>query len=255
MKRAAVLAILVVALSTASAPAELAQKGDLFVHFGGGVSPKQLPRDSLAPIGVRIEGRIRVPAGHEPPALHRIEVALNRGGHLSSRGLPTCRRRRIASATPAEALATCGRALVGTGGLTASTSFPSQAAYLLRGETLLFNARMHGHPAILAYVFQRRPTPLTRFIVFRIRHSGGRFGTLISGDLSAATDRNANLRSIYLQLQRNYVFHGHRRSYISAGCAIPPGVPVASFPFARVSMSFEDGRTLSSTLFRTCRAR
>jgi hypothetical protein len=255
LRRVAGLAVLLAALSTPPATAELAQKGDLFVHFDGGISPKELPRASLAPIGVRIGGRIRIPTGHEPPALRRIVVALNRGGRLSSRGLPICRRRQIASATPPEALAICGQALVGTGGLTASTSFPNQPAYLLGGETLLFNTLVHGHPAILAHVFQRRPSPIIRFIVFHIRHRSGSFGTLISANFPASINSNGYLRSIYLQLQRNYVFHGRPRAYISASCATPAGVAVAAFPFASVSMSFEDGRTLSSTLIRTCRAR
>ena len=35
------------------ASAELVAKGDLFVHFDGGISPNALPRDEKAPISVR----------------------------------------------------------------------------------------------------------------------------------------------------------------------------------------------------------
>lgn len=255
LRRVFLSVVVLAALGAASASAELAQKGDLFVRFDGGVSPRDLPRDSLAPIGVRIEGTIRTHSGHGPPALRRMKVALNRTGRLSSRGLPVCRQRQIDSTTPAEALAICGPALVGTGGLTARTSFKDQSAYLLRGEVLLFNSVAHGRPAILAHVFQHDPGQVVRFILFYIRHSGGTFGTVITADLPPSFNRNSSLKSISLQLQRNYVFAGHRRAYISASCPTPPGVPLAIFPFARVSMSFADGRTLSSTLIRSCRVR
>jgi hypothetical protein len=248
------LALLTALLAT-SASAELTQKGDLFVRFDGGISPKELPRHTLAPIGVGIEGRIKVPSGQEPPSLRQMRIALHRGGVLNSHGLPLCLRSQIESATTDEALATCADALVGTGGTTARTSFPDQPPYLLRGEILLFNSRSHGHPSILAHVFQRQPVPITRFIVFEIRRAGGTFGTVISGEVPPEVNHNGYLKSIFLQLQRNYVSHGQIRSYLSASCPTPPGVKVASFPFARASMTFDDGRTLSSTLIRSCRAK
>ena len=43
------------------------------------------------------------------------------------------------------------------------------------------------------------------------------------------------------------------RSYLSAACDAPAGFPGASFPFAHASMTFADGRTLASTLTRSCR--
>ena len=255
MRRALLAVPILLVLLAASASAELAQKGNLFIRFGGGISPRALPRNSLAPIGVRIEGTIKVPNHADPPALRRIRIALNRGGRLSSRGLPICRRRQLDSATASEALASCGRALVGTGGLTARTSFPEQPSYLARAEILLFNGRDHGHPAILAHVFEHDQAVITRLIVFDIHHTGGTFGTVITGQVPPAINRNGYLKSIYLQLQRDYVFHGRPRSYLSASCFAPPGINAAAFPFARASMSFEDGRTLSSTLVRSCRVR
>jgi hypothetical protein len=255
VKRTILALALLSALLAATASAELTQQGDLFVRFDGDISPKELPRNTLAPIGVGIEGRIRVPPGKKPPSLRRMKIALHRGGVLSSRGLPLCRRSEIESENTSEALASCGDALIGTGGTTARTSFPDQPSYLLRGEILLFNARSAGHPAILAHVFQRLPVPITRIIVFEIRHSGGTFGTVITGEVPVEVSRNGYLKSIFLQLQRTYVAGGKRRSYLSASCATPPGVNIANFPFVRASMSFDDGRTLSSTLIRSCRVR
>jgi len=255
LRRTAFAVAFLAALGAAPASAELAQKGDLFVRFDGGISPRELPRHSLAPIAVRIEGTIRAPAGRDPPALRRIRVALNRAGRLSTRGLPRCRERQVDSATTAKALAICGGALIGTGGITARTSFPEQPAYLLRGEILLFNSVDKGRRAILAHLFQREPAPITRVVVFQIRRSRGALGTVISATLPEAINRNGYLMTISLQLQRRYRFRGKDRSYLSASCAAPAGFRSATFPFARASMSFEDGRTLASTLVRSCAVR
>jgi hypothetical protein len=258
-RRSLTIALAVMALAAfgaATAFAELTQKGGIFIRFDGGISPTALPRTDLAPISVRVEGTIRAPPGQDPPALRRIRIALNREGRLNTRGLPVCRRNQLKAATPSRALAVCGPALVGSGGIVARTSFEDQTAtYLLRGGLLFFNGVDHGRPAILAHLFQSFPVPVTSIIVFDIRRTGGTFGTIISTELPLSVNRNGYLRSIFLQLQRRYVYRGKPRAYLSASCAAPSGFPGAVFPFARASMSFDDGRTLSSTLVRTCKVR
>jgi hypothetical protein len=235
------------------AQAEITAKGDLFIRFGGGISPQALPRSEPAPIAVRIEGSIRT-VGHNPPPLRRIKIALNRGGTLSAAGLPVCRRPEIELANPSEALTACGAALVGGGGFTAFTSLPDQPATLVRGEILLFNSKEHGRPAILAHVYQAKP-PFTRFVVFHIGHSSGTYGTIITGQLPESINRDGYLKSIFLQLQRRYSFRARARSYLTASCPAPAGFTKAIFPFAETSLSFADGRTLASTLTRTCSVR
>lgn len=249
----AALALLLVYPSGASA--ELVAKGNLFVHFDGGIAPNALPRDTLAPISVRLEGTIRTPKGSAPPAVRRIQVALNRGGHLETRGLPICQRRQIALTSPQEALADCGPALVGGGGFTGRMTLPGQPTVGFPGQILLFNSRAGDQAAVLAHVSQTQPIAIDRIVVFHIRHSGGTFGTVFTGNLPRSLNRNGYLKSIFLQFQRRYVSHGRRLSYLSARCAAPPGFTSAVFPFAQASMSFSNGRTLSATMTRTCRVR
>jgi hypothetical protein len=255
MRRALIIVALATSVLAPVAAAELTQNGDLFVTFDGGISPTRLPRKGMAPVSVRIEGKIRTPAGHRQPSLRRISVALNRGGRLNSHGLPACRRREVLGASPAEALSSCGTALVGGGGFTARTALPDQPSFVFVGQILFFNAVDDGRPAILGHVFQTVPAQITRVIIFRIHRTSGTFGTIITGELPVALNRNGHLKSIFFQLSRRFTSSGRPTSYLSAGCATPPAVPVAAFPFARVSMGFDDGRTLTSTLVRTCRAK
>lgn len=237
------------------AGAELTQKGNLFIRFDGGLQPQALPRDELAPIAVRIEGTIRVPSGQEPPPLRRIRVALNKAGRIDSKGLPRCRKSDIDSVDTAEALAVCGQALVGSGGITADISFEDEPKYLMRAEVVLFNARIGGKEAILAHVYQTKPVPIIRVMTFHITHPAGEFGTVLDASVPKSLNRNGYLKSIYLQIQRKFVYRGKRHSYLSANCGAPAGFSAASFPFAHASMTFEDGRTLGSTMTRTCRVR
>ena len=253
---AAIAAAAIALLSLAAlADAELTQKGNLLVRFNGGVTPRVLPRHSLAPVSVRVDATIRVPAGHSPPPLRHIEIALNKGGRLTTTGLPVCRRGEIDSATTAGALQACQSALVGAGGIVGRTAIADQKTFVLRGDLLLFNSRDHGRQAILGHVYQSKPAPISHVIVFRIRHPRGAYGTVLSADVPYAINHNGYLKSIFLQLQRRYTFRGRRLSYLSASCPAPAGFPRATFRFARASMGFADGRTLSSTMVRTCKTK
>lgn len=252
---ASVVALVTLLFASATpAQAELSQKGNLFVRFTGGISPGALPRSTAAPVSVRVEGTIRKIGGDDPPALSHMEVALNRAGRLDTKGLPICKQNRIRHADTTDAIAACGSSLVGSGGFTVRTNLPDQETTVTPGEILLFNGRSGGHAAILAHAFQSEPVPIERVFVFDIqRHSHGTYGTVVSAKVPTGISRHGYLNSIYLHLGRTYSYRGKRRSYLSASCSAPAGFSQALFPFAHASMSFDDGRTLSSTISRTCR--
>jgi hypothetical protein len=256
-KRLGALAIAVVVFATGAslAQAELSAHGDLFVKFSGGIAPDALPRHARAPISVSVAGTVKTLSGDRPPALRQIVVAINRGGRLDTEGLPVCRQREIEPSSTEEAMRVCGPALVGGGSYSADVAFPEQSAFPSHGRILAFNAVVDGKRAILAQIYGANPAPITRIIVFHIRESPGTYGTVLSGSLPASLNRYGYLKQISLSLHRNYTYRGQRRSYLSAACDAPAGFPGASFPFAHASMTFADGRTLSSTLTRSCKVR
>jgi hypothetical protein len=243
------------ALSASLAQAELTAYGDLFVKFSGGITPNALPRNSRAPITVSVAGSIRTLSGTQPPALRLITIAINRGGHLDTAGLPLCGRAQIEPSSTEEAMAACGPALVGRGSFSAQVAFPEQSSYPSQGRILAFNAVVDGHRAILAQVYGEKPVPITRIIVFHIHDLGGTYGTVLSGAVPEAENRFGYLEKISLSLHRTYEYRGRLHSYLSASCAAPGNFPGATFPFARASMGFDDGRTLSSILTRSCKVR
>jgi hypothetical protein len=250
---ASVIAVFAMAASLASA--ELTARGDLFIRFTGGIAPDALPRHVRAPISVSVTGTVRTLSGERPPALRQISIAINQGGRLDAHGLPVCHLTEIEPSSTEEALARCGPALVGSGGYDADVAFPEQSAFPSHGHIVAFNTVIHGKRAILAHVYAAKPVPITRIIVFHIRESAGTYGTILTGSLPESLNRYGYLKRISLSLHRNFTYRGQRRSYLSAACEAPAGFPGASFPFAHASMSFEDGRTLSSTLTRSCKVR
>jgi hypothetical protein len=251
------LAVLVTALvfGAALANAELVERGNLFVKFSGGIEPTNLPRHSNAPISVRVDGTVRTLSGDKPPALRFILIAINRGGRIETKGLPTCRRGQIEASSSAQALSICGDALVGTGRYSAGVAFPEQDTFPISGRILAFNTVVDGERAILAHVYGRHPYPNSRIFVFHIRKSSGTYGTVLTAALPAALNRNGYLKRIVLNLKRDYVYRGRKHSYLTAACGAPEGLTVGIFPFVKVGMTFADGRRLASTLIRTCTVR
>lgn len=256
MRRRVVLVVALASLcllAAGIARAELVERGNLFVKFEGGIAPTALPRQAKAPISVRVDGTVRVLSGERPPALRHISIAINRGGILDTRGLPTCRRSQLEPATSQQALEVCRSALVGEGRYVGALALPEQDRFPLQGRILAFNAIVGGQRAILAHVYGSDPVPNSRIIVFHIRRTPGTFGTVFSAALPAHLNRSGYLKKISLELRRTFYYRGQKHSYLSAACAAPAGFASASFPFSRVAMTFADGRQLASTLIRTCR--
>lgn len=249
----AAIAIAILGLDASASQAELTERGDLFVTFKGGIDPNALPRTHLAPIAVSVAGTIKTLSGQRPPSLRQIRIELNRGGVLDSRGLPDCHYRDLRAASPKQVMDVCGEALVGGGAYLARTAFPEQETFPSEGRILAFNGLYEGHEAILAHIYGGNPVPITRVIVFHIHRTAGTFGTILTGNLPESLNHYGYVVGIYLKLFRRYTYEGEQLSYISAACAAPTGFGIATFPFARASMKFGDGRRLSSTLTRSCR--
>lgn len=256
-KRFAALAAIAAAgvLGASVAQAELTERGDLFVRFDGGIAPEALPRNLRAPISVHVSGTVKTLSGKRPPAMRRITIAINRGGSLDTRGLAVCRRDQLEATTGLQALAACRRALVGRGRYVGALALPDQEVVSASGRILAFNAVVDGRRAILAHIYDDDPVPASRVFVFRIRHTRGTFGTVLSGSFPASLNRHGYIKQISLNLRRTYIHRGRLHSYLGAACSAPAGFSSAIFAFARLGMAFEDGRRLASTLIRSCKVR
>lgn len=238
------------------AQAEMTQKGTLRVSFAGKIRPKRLPRQGRAPIAISISGRVKTTDESAPPQLRKITLAINRHGRLDNRGLATCRLDQIQPATSEEALSNCRRSLVGEGRFRASVALPDQSPFPSNGDILAFNGKQNGRSVIFAHIYGREPLPTSYVLPFVLkRKHKGAYSTMLTAQLPQIAADWGYISGVSLTLKRRFHFQGERRSYLSAGCPAPKGFRGATFTFARASFGFEDGRTLTSTLARSCGVR
>jgi hypothetical protein len=253
--KAAVLGVMTVlaAALAASVDAEITQRGSVRVHFDGKLTPKALPRTSMAPIKVAVDAEISSTNEATPPQLRSISIAINRNGQLDSRGLPLCTVDAIQPSTTADALRACRGSLVGEGRFSAKVLLPQQSPFPSDGKVYAFNGTFEGKPAILVHVFGTKPAPTSLTLPFRVTNTKGTFGTVLTASLPSVTSQWGYVTGLSLDLGRSL---RHGRSYLSAACPAPNGFPGAVFPFARASFGFADGRKpLTSTVTRTCKVR
>jgi hypothetical protein len=257
-RKLAVLVLSSIALiaSLAQAEAEPTRKGNLQVNVTGKLRPQRLPRTGLAPIAVTVGGQVSTTDESLPPQLQVLKIEINRNGRLDYQGLPVCSMRQIQPATNSRALSACRQALVGQGTFSAYILLKGQEPYPASGRLLVFNGHEGGKQVLLGHIYIAQPFASSFIIPFAIgTHPHGQFATTLTANLAKALGTRRYLTGIEMTLSRRYSYHGARRSYVSAGCPAPKGVPLANFPLARTSFAFADGKKLDSTLASTCRVR
>jgi hypothetical protein len=238
-----------------SAQADTVRKDGIQVHFDAALTPKALPRSRPEPIHVGFSAKLAPTNGAPPPQLRSVTVAINRNGLLDPSGLPICQFKEIQPTTSGDALAACGRSLVGEGRFSAKILIPDQATYPSAGKILAFNGSYKGHPAVLAHVYGTEPVPTSFTLPFLIGRTKGTFGTVLRASLAEATGNSGYVTGLSMRLGAVFTAHGQRHSYLSASCPAPEGFPAAVFPLARGSFSFRGAPTLTSTLTRNCAVR
>lgn len=252
---AAAAAAVALPLLSPLARGEVSQREGVRVSVEGRIVPARLPRRGSAPVAVTIGGRISSADPGGPPRLETISIAINSRGHLTSRGIPLCRKGDIDPSTTREALAACRRSLVGAGSFSANVRLPEQSPFPSRGKVLVFNGRFRGKPAILAHIYGTKPIPTSYVLPFLIGRAHGTYGTILEASLPQVTGEWGFVTGVSMTLSRRFTYRGRRRSYLSAGCPAPAGFPGAVFPLARTSFAFVGGPTLTSTLSRSCRVK
>lgn len=243
-----------VVLAVAVAQAEVAQKGDLRVSFEGKITPHTLPRSEQAPVTVAITGHIATTDQAEPPTLLRMSFAINRNGQIDYAGLPKCHYKDIQPSNNREALEACRSSLVGKGHFAANVLLPEQSPFPSKGKILAFNGDVLGHPVIFAHIYGTQPLPTSFVLPFVIRHSNGKYATTLVAYLPKVKANWGFITDVSLALNRIYEQHGHTHSYLTAACSAPKGFGQAVFAFAKAEFVFT-GRTLASTLTRSCKVR
>lgn len=258
LRRAASISILAIVLlvvgAVAVANGERTRTGNLIVTLDGKLAPLRLPRERPAPVTLHIEGGLQSADGGLLPQVTEVEVGMPSRGEISTVGLPLCPQQKLRHATAAAALSACGDAKVGEGELEAEVVVPNQAPFTIKAQVFAFNGRDGGRRAVILDAVSSRP-PLSIVVPFAIKHQGGRFGTVLVGDLrSAGLGAPPHSARIAMDLGRNYAYRGRPRSYLSASCPLPNKFTAGFFSLAEIRFVLAGGSSVSTEITRGCRA-
>lgn len=242
-------------LAAGAARAEIFQNGNLRVSFDGDFAPHRLPRDRAVAVTVSVEGSIATTDGSHPPPLRRLEIGLNRHGHLTTRGLPSCSTSLLQSTTSATALSRCRPALVGRGTFKADVDL-NHEGLPAEGKVLVFNSSRGWRSGLALHIYGTVPVQATFVLPLTItRRDRGEFGTVLTASVPRLAGGLGSITEISMSLGRSYRYRGQHLSLISASCAAPAGFDLAIFAFAKGTFTFVGGRQLKIALTRDCRVR
>jgi hypothetical protein len=248
------LAALLLVGAVAVADAAVVQEGNLRISISTRLEPYKLPRVGSAPITAFIAGHVFTADGSTPPQLKRMDIEINRHGHLETEGLPVCRLSQIKATSTEHALESCADALVGSGHFWASVVFNAEARpYHTTGRLLAFNGRRQGKPVLLVHIYTTQPFPSAFVVVFTIdKIHDGPYGTELSASLPQALGDWGFVNRIKMNIGRSYSYEGKQRGYLEAACPAPKGFHSAVFPLAYATFSFGADQQLASTVTRPC---
>jgi hypothetical protein len=227
--------------------------GDILIIGDGGFSPKKLPKNRDAPIEIHGGGRIDTISGELPPILHKIIFRFDKHGHVETRGLMVCTRRKLEFTDVNRARKNCRGAIVGKGFGRAIVAFPDTKPFTAGTPITLFNGpRKRGNPTLFAhaYLYQEGRLGPTTFIVpieiKRVRQ--GRYGYLVETEIPEIAGGYGIPKSGSIRVEKRWNFKGKRLSYVNARCADGRLQAFGTF-------TFKDDTRLSGTFARRCLVR
>jgi hypothetical protein len=206
--------------AVASAASTTVRLGNLILTFGSNVSPKKLPKKRLAPIALRISGKVRTSDGTHPSALRQAVVDIDKNGAVNARGLPTCRRGQLEARDTKAAKRVCRKAIVGNGKVDVQINFPEQRSITAHSPLTLFNGGAKGRKTTLfIHSFITVPVPaaiVTTVTIKKVRK--GRFGFHTVARVPVIAGGSGSLLKFAFKIKRIFKYKGKRRSYIEARC-------------------------------------
>jgi hypothetical protein len=251
----AVLAVVLVAV--AAAKFTVFRAGNLVLKADGGVTPKALPKNKLAPVAVNVSGQISTADGTHPAALREVTIDFDKNGVVNTKGLATCREGQITSRPTGEAEKACKNAIIGSGRAVAEVAFPEQNPFQAEGPIVMFNGGTKGGKTTLfihLYAAVPAPTAIVTKVELTKIHKG-RYGIHSVSKVPKVAGGSGSAISFKLKVQRKYQYKGKTQSYVSAKC------PDGHFNANVLGAKFidEDGiepntgtTTLKGTVIRPC---
>lgn len=216
---AAVLSLGVAAV--ASAVQTTLRAGNLIVTFGGGTSPKKLPRTEYTPVTTNIFGKIKTTDGTHPSAFREAIVDIDKDVKINVKGYPACKPGELEARDTKAAMKVCGDAVLGKGNAHVEIAFPEQKPIVVPSPLTVFNGgEKGGKVTLLIHIFVTVPAPTAVVTQTTITRKGTGVHTVskipvVAGGSGSGLDFNFNLG-------KTYTYKGKKIGYFEAKC--PDGV-------------------------------
>jgi hypothetical protein len=246
---AGALAMVAASFAIAEKPT-VVRAGNLVLKVNGGVTPRALPRNRLAPITLHASGDIGTTDGTQPPALKEVTIDFDKHGTVNAKGLPVCQPGKLQATDTQHAKEACKGAIVGTGKTRVRVAFPEQAPFVSSGPLVLFNGGVHGGVTTMfihAYVNVPAPTAIVTRVAIKKIHKG-RYGTRAVATVPVIAGGSGSVIHFDLAVHRLFKRHGKKQSYLLARCA-------NGHFFAHAAAKYRDGRTMEGDVVRACSPR
>jgi hypothetical protein len=215
---AAVGAVLVgVVAASALATTTTIRVGNLRLTVGGTPSPTTLPRNKLAPVALKIHGKIQTTDGTHPSALREATVE-ETDAAVNAKGVPVCHGSQLEARNTKEAKRVCGKAIVGRGSAHAEISFPEQKPIKVASPLLIFNGgTKHGKTTLYIHSFITIPVPAAIVTTVTIRKvNNGLYAVVkvpvIAGGSGSALDFKVKID------KKEFSYKHHQHTYWEAKC-------------------------------------
>jgi hypothetical protein len=221
--------------------------GNLVLKFDSSVSPKALPKKTLAPISFKLSTKISTKDGKHPPAAKEFEGYVDKNGQLNTKGLAVCKSGQLEARPTSQAKAACKSSMIGQGFATAEVEFAEQAPFDAKGPLLVFNGGTKGNKTlVLVHVYANVPAPtafVTKVYVTKVRK--GKFGMKLESKIPVIAGGSGSLTSFEITNKKFFNYKGKKQSYFLAKC------PTGSL-FGEGSVSFTNGDRLKGTVVVPC---
>ncbi|TMK57455.1 MAG: hypothetical protein E6G51_06760 [Actinobacteria bacterium] len=230
----------------AAAGAETVRIDNLVFTVDGGITPTKLPKKGEAPITLEVSGTIKNEDGTHPPALKTLLLEFDKHGRLNTTGLPTCTVGKLQNTLTAQAKSVCGKALIGSGRVSADIALPEQPPFGASGPLLIFNgAPKGGKQVMIFHVHAHVPAPTTFVTTAVISKTKGKYGTAALIQIPNIVSGQGSLTAFRAKLHKTWTYKGKKQSLLLAGC------PFGSL-YARGEFAFADGTKGSGNVIRPC---
>ncbi len=187
----------------------------LVAEFGGEVVPEGLPKHEMAPVAVKLRGKVSTSDGTHPSALREVTIDFDRNVAISAKGLPVCH-----PSVEVPIRKACGSSIVGGGKVDFALAFPEDPPIRVPSELTAYNAGVKAGVTVL-YVSAFVPVPRPNVIVTRVeirRIHEGRYGLRAVAKIPVIAGGSGSLLDFSLRLKRHFEYRGAQRDFAMARC-------------------------------------